>query len=151
MGRTLQVTILFGFIAASWVLISNPTKSYFGISMSLFPLVYFGLIIMLILAVVALITLALSEIPTLNQNHKKKLLSFYDSLYSYGILYMIASILLQIWFWGSNLLSDFLAKKITKDVWMLIIFILTLGIVGYLNKKYKFFKKIKITQKNNEK
>ena len=141
MGRTLQVTILFGFVAASWFLISNSDKTYFGLNLNLFPIAYLGLIAMLLLSVLSLIILALSEIPILNPKHKSKLLGFYDYLYTYGIVYLIAAVAIQIWLWISNLLSDFLANKVNKTWWQIILSAIVVMFIIYLSKKYKFFKK----------
>jgi len=141
MGKGVQSTILIALIIVSWGILNSPIDAtFFGINLDLVPVLIYGSLIIIGLAVIALLFLALSEIPKLTPNIARRIEEIYNSIYTACVVVSIGTIILQLYFYLAGFVIDFLVVR-TKDWWQIIFLILFAVIVSIVLNKLKVFKK----------
>ena len=141
MGKGLQATLLVLFATVSFAIIKlDPNTSYFGIRLELTPVLLLGSISVIIFSVIALMSLAVSEIKMLQPEIKTMLNTFYNNLYMLCIVVAISIIIIQVYIFVTNVLIDFLLTKMSRELWQLFFTLLFLIVYLKYSKRFKLFK-----------
>jgi hypothetical protein len=147
-----RIPILLAVIGVGWYLLVNLDKIVlFNYNIfALIPVIYLFSIFFTVMAVLAVIMYAIALIPSLRKKHKGFMIDLYEKFYTTTIIFIGASIVLQLFLYFLVYVSDFFANKLTVQHWQVIItivfFVLIIFIIiksGYAGDSIKWPRKKK--------